>query len=112
MKIQIYYNKTYIPFDLYIHSIYNIFTTHPYFVSNNYEVSIINDIKKYSKDIDYLILYLNYVKDIFELETNNTKIIFIHADYIINHSTQDQMLMYNYLNKKNKDNSYITMSIS
>ena len=107
MKIQIYYNKTYIPFDLYIHSIYNIFTTHPYFVSNNYEVSIINDIKKYSKDIDYLILYLNYVKDIFELETNNTKIIFIHADYIINHSTQDQMLMYNYLNKKNKDNSYI-----
>jgi hypothetical protein len=75
MKLQIYYNKNYIPFDLYINSIYNIFTTHDYFVSNNYEVSIINNISNYSKDADYLILFLNYVKDIFDLDTNNTKII-------------------------------------
>jgi hypothetical protein len=32
MKIQIYYNKNYIPFDLYINSIYNIFT--PFYISN------------------------------------------------------------------------------
>lgn len=107
MKIQIYYNRNYIPFDLYINSIYHIFTTHDYFVSNNYEVSIINNINSYSRDTDYLILYLNYVKDIFELETNHTKIIFIHADYIINHSTDDQLLMSKYLNEKNKENSYI-----
>lgn len=105
--MQIYYNKNYIPFDLYINSIYNIFKTNDFFTVNNFEVSIINNICDYSKDTDFLILFLNYVKDIFYLDTNNTKIIFIHADYIINHSNDDQIAMYDYLNKKNKDNSYI-----
>jgi hypothetical protein len=44
MQVQIYYNKNYIPFNLYINSIYNIFKTNSYFTQNNYEVSIINHI--------------------------------------------------------------------
>ena len=107
MKIQIYHNKNYIPFNLYIGSIYNIFKTNDYFVSNNYDVSIINNINQYSHESDYLILYLNYIEDIYNIDTKNTKIIFIHADYIINHSKNDQYLMCNYINNINLDNSYL-----
>jgi hypothetical protein len=107
MKIQIYYNKNYIPFNLYINSIYNIFTTNDYFISNNYEVSIINNIKNFSEKSDYLILFLNNVNDIYFLNTKDTKIIFIHADYFINHSYNDQKIMIKYLNHVNEANSYI-----
>jgi hypothetical protein len=107
MKIQIYYNKNYIPFDLYINSIYNIFKTNEFFISNNFEVSIINNVSQYSNESDFLILFLNYVKDIYNIYTKNTKLIFIHADYIINHSQEDQQLMYNYINNKNLNNSYL-----
>jgi len=107
MKIQLYQNKNYIPFNLYINSVYNIFITNDFFVSNNYQTSIINDISLYNKDIDILILYLNYINDIYNIDTGNTKIIFIHADYIINHSKESQFQICNYFNIKNPNNSYI-----
>ena len=106
-KIQIYYNKKYLPFDLYINSIYDIFKTNEYFIQNQYEVSIIDNICHYSQDTDYLILFLNYIRDIFYIDTNNTKIIFIHADCIINHSQDDQNMIHHYLNHKNINNSYL-----
>jgi hypothetical protein len=107
MKIKIYYNKNYIPFDLYINSIYNIFKTNSYFTSNNYEVSIIKNIYELSEETDVLIMYLNYIKDIYNVNTNTTKIIFIHADYILNHSKEDQNLMINYINNINLNNTYL-----
>jgi hypothetical protein len=107
MKIQIYHNKNYIPFNLYINSIYNIFKNNEFFITNKFEVSIINNISEYSNESDFLILYLNYIADIYNINTKNTKVILIHADYIINHSANDQYLMCNYINNKNLHNSYL-----
>lgn len=107
MKIQIYHNKNYLPFNLYINSLYNILTTNEFFITNNFEVSIINNTSQYSNTSDCLILFLNYISDIYNIDTKNTKVIFIHADYIINHSENDQYLMRNYINNKNLHNSYL-----
>jgi len=107
MKIQIYYNKNYIPFDLYINSIYNIFKNNEFFIKNKFDVSIISNTSQYSNESDFLILYLNYIEDIYNINTKNTKVILIHADYIINHSANDQYLMCNYINNKNLKNSYL-----
>jgi hypothetical protein len=107
MKIQIYHNKNYLPFNLYINSLYNILTTNEFFIINNFEVSIINNISQYLNTSDCLILFLNYISDIYNIDTKNTKVIFIHADYIINHSKNDQYLMCNYINNKNLHNSYL-----
>jgi len=107
MKIQIYHNKKYLPFNLYIGSLYNILTTNNFFVSNNYEVSIIDNMSYYSQETDYLILFLNYISDVYNVDTKNTKIIFIHADYIICHSENDRYLMCSYINEKNVNNTYV-----
>jgi len=107
MKIQIYHNKNYIPFNLYINSIYNIFKNNDFFITNKFEVSIINNTSQYSNESDFLILYLNYIADIYNIDTKKTKVILIHADYIINHSENDQYLMCNYINNKNLHNSYL-----
>jgi len=107
MKIQILYNRRYIAFDLYINSIYHIFTNNEFFKSKNCNVSIIHDISLFSQDTDFLILFLNDIEIVFNANTNKTKIIFIHADYIINHSLYDQNLMKEYINIKNPANTYI-----
>ena len=107
MKIQIFYNRNYIAFDLYINSIYNIFVNDEYFKSRMTEVNIINNISLLSDNSDFLILFLNDIEAIYNINTNNTKIIFIHADYIINHSIRDQELMKIYINEINPNNSYI-----
>jgi hypothetical protein len=41
------------------------------------------------------------------VNTGNTKVIFIHADYLLNHSEYDQTQMKTYINQKNPKNSYI-----
>jgi hypothetical protein len=107
MKIQILYNRQYIAFDLYINSIYNIFTSNPFFTSKNYNISIIKNIESIATDTDFLILFLNDIRIIFNATTNNTKVIFIHADYIINHSSTDFELMNQYINFKNPLNTFI-----
>ena len=107
MKIQIYYNKNYIPFNLYINSIYNIFKNNEFFIKNKFDVSIISNTSQYSNESDFLILYLNCIADVYNIDTKNTKVILIHADYIINHSENDQYLMRNYINNKNLKNSYL-----
>ena len=37
--------------------------TNEFFILNNYQASIINNISLYDKDTDILILYLNYIQD-------------------------------------------------
>ena len=107
MKIQILYNRQYIAFDLYINSIHNIFTSNPVFTSRNYNISIIKNIESITSDTDFLILFLNDISLIFNATTNNTKVIFIHADYIINHSSSDFELINQYINFKNPLNTFI-----
>jgi len=107
MKIQIYYNKNYLPFNLYINSLYNILKNNEFFITNKYDVSIINNTSQYSNDADFLILFLNYIEDIYNINTKNTKVIFIHADYIINYSKNNLYLIGNYINNKNFHNSYL-----
>lgn len=107
MKIKILYNRTYIPFDLFINSIYDIFKNDDFFKSRITEINIINNISLLTDDTDFLILFLNDIELIYNVKTNNTKIIFIHADYIINHSIRDQELMVDYINVLNPINTYI-----
>lgn len=109
MKVQIFYKRTYFAFDLYINSIRDIFKNDSYFLNHNYELSTIKDLNIFSSEenIDFLILFLNDIESIFNINTKNTKIIFIHADYLLNHSKSDQDLMHKYINEINPNNSYI-----
>ena len=108
MQIQILYNRQYIPFDLYINSIYKIFTCNEFFISNNYEVELINDTCNLKKDIDFLILFLNDIGLIYDLVlNNNTKVIFINPDYILNYSQTDFNMVNNYVNTLNIKNTFI-----
>ena len=109
MKIQIFYNRTYLPFDLYINSILDIFKNDCYFLDHKYEISTIKDLNLFlsEENIDVLILFLNDIESVFNINTKNTKIIFIHADYLLNHSKTDQDLMRKYINEINPNNSYI-----
>jgi hypothetical protein len=108
MQIQILYNRQYIPFDLYINSIYKIFTSNEFFISNNYEVELINDTCNLNKDTDFVILFLNDIAVIYNLVLNNkTKVIFINADCILNYSQTDFNMVNNYINNLNIKNTFI-----
>jgi hypothetical protein len=100
-KIEILICQNYLPFNTYLTIIYNLL------IANNYNVSIINNINNHKKDVNYLILFLNNIKNIYNELLGNTKIIFIHADYLLCHSIEDQTKMKNYINNINPDNSYI-----
>jgi len=107
MKIQIFYNRNYLPFNIYINSIYHIFINDDYFRQKVSEINIINSISQLTDDTDFLILFLNDIEVIYNVNTKNTKVIFIHADFIVNHSITDQELMKIYINEINPNNSYI-----
>jgi hypothetical protein len=108
MQIQILYNRQYIPFDLYINSIYKIFTCNEFFISNNYEVELINDTSNLKKDVDFLILFLNDIGLIYDLVlNNNTKVIFINPDCILNYSQTDFNMINYYINHINIQNTFI-----
>ena len=107
LNIQFLYYREYIPFGLYIRSLCNIFTTNPYFSDTNCNISIITNISMLSPSTDLLFLYINEVKTIGNIIPLKTKIIFIQADYIINHDRDDFNFVYNYVNIKNPINSYI-----
>jgi len=108
MKIKILYGRQYIPFDLYINSIYKIFTCNEFFISNNYEVELINNTCNLNKDVDFIILFLNDIGLIYDLILNsNTKVIFINADYLLNVSQSDFSMISNYVNHINIQNTFI-----
>ena len=79
--INIYYNRNYIPFNLYINSLTSIFS------NNHIDYKVITNIKE-STDFDYLILFVNDAKDVMHIK--DKKVIFIVADYFINHSKEFQ----------------------
>jgi len=101
MKVQILYNRNYIAFSLYIMSIYK------YFADKQINVSMIDNISLLSNDTEYLILFLNDINLVYPVKINGPKVIFIHADKFINHSSSDQNMMYTYINNINIENTYV-----
>jgi len=107
MKIQIFYNSHYLPFNLYINSIFHIFKHNKYFFDNNCNVSIINDLDLYTKQTDYLILFINDIRYLYFIETFNTKIICICADPTWNFTKKEYKTIFDYYNIINPQNTYI-----
>lgn len=102
INIKIYFTRNqYIPFSLYITSIHNILA------KSGFAVTTIKNFGELTNDTEFLILFLNDINSIFDVNTGNTKVIFIHADYLLNHSEYDQTQMKTYINQKNPKNSYI-----
>ena len=91
-------DKKYLAFDLYIYSLSNI-------LKNVYQnvkfISSFNDLQ--SNENILLIMYLNdlgkYVKKYGFNIRSNIRIIFIHADFLYNHSRFDQNEIITFVNK-------------
>jgi len=109
-KIQIFYDrigdKKFLAFDLFIYSIENI-------LKKNYEdVSFINSMDSLNQNENVLlIMYLNdlgkYIKKYGFKIKSNIRIIFIHADFLYNHSKNDQNEIINFIDKINYNKCYI-----
>jgi len=108
--IKIFYDrigdKRYLAFDLLIYPIFNIF-------KKIYEnVSFIDNFDKLNNNKNILlIMYLNdlgkYIKK-FDFNVNtNIRIIFIHADFLYNHSKYDQDEIINFVDKINYNKCFI-----
>lgn len=105
-KIQIFYDRKYMAFDLFIYSAHNVLKT------LFKDVCFIDNFDKLEKNSpNLLIVYLNdlgkYVKKFGFSVNNNTRIIFIHADFLFNHSKYDQNEIIKFLNEINKNKCYI-----
>jgi len=99
MNINILYNQKYIPFDLYIYSIK--------YLLREQNVSIITHISQLNPTVDYLILFINHYEQIEEsVIPDNTKIIFITADYLMNFTETSQQQIKTYINN-NQNRIYI-----
>lgn len=104
MHLTIFYNRNYIPFDLYIQSLNYIFS------KNNYDFSIINNIDTLDYKTKFLILFVNDLEIIYyskKIIENNIKVILIVADYLINCSLEFQHLFINYAKFLNSNNIFI-----
>lgn len=104
--IQIFYDRKYLAFDLFIYPLKNILKT----IFDN--VNIIDNIVHLEKNTNVLlIMFLNdlgkYVKQNGFNITANCRIIFIHADFIYNHSKNDQNEIINFVNKINYNKCFI-----
>ncbi len=101
MKVQIFYGSNYLPFIMYLNTLHNILK------KKFANIEIIQNINQISEDTDFLFIYLNEIKKVYNLNYSNVKIIFIHADHIVNHSKSDQDLIKDYINNRNPKNTYI-----
>lgn len=106
-KIKLLHVRDFLPFELYMRSLYHIFTNNNYFLAKNCSVEIITDISLLSKDTDYLFLHVSDVKHVCNIVPEKTKIIFIQSDYIINHHIDDFNSIYTYMNINNPANTYM-----
>ena len=109
-SIKIFYDriddKRYLAFDLFIYSIANV-------LKNVYQnvklISNLNDLQ--SNETTLLVMYLNdlgkYVKKNGFNVSPNVRIIFIHADFLYNHSKDDQNEIINFVNKINYNKCFI-----
>jgi len=99
-------DKKYLAFDLYIYSLSNI-------LKNVYQnvkfISSFNDLQ--SNENILLIMYLNdlgkYVNKYGFNISSNIRIIFIHPDFLYNHSKFDQNEIINFVNKINYNKCFI-----
>jgi hypothetical protein len=94
--INIYYNRNYIAFNLYINSLTNI-------LKNNIEYKVITNIKE-ATDFDFLILFVNDATEVMHI--TDKKIIFIVADNFIYHSNDFKEKFTHYVKNINPDNIY------
>lgn len=105
-KIQIFYDRKYMAFDLFIYSAHNVLKS----LFN--DVCFIDNFDKLEQNSpNLLIVYLNdlgkYVKKFGFSVNNNIRIIFIHADFMFNHSKYDQNEIIKFVNEVNKNKCYI-----
>jgi hypothetical protein len=105
-KIQIFYDRKYMAFDLFIYSANNVLKT----LFN--DVCFIDNFDKLEKNsTTVLIMYINdlgkYVKNFGFNVNNSIRIIFIHADFMFNHSKYDQNEIIKFVNEVNKNKCYI-----
>jgi hypothetical protein len=106
--IQIFYDRIgdnrYMAFDLFIYPTYKILK------DIHLNTTFINNFNHLKKQNTILVMYLNdldkYVSKYGYNVSSNLKIIFIHADYIFNHSIKDQNQNYKFLNV-NKNSSWV-----
>ena len=106
-KIKLLHVRDFLPFELYMRSLYHIFTNNNYFLAKNCSVEIITDMSLLSEDTDYLFLHVSDVKHVCNIVPEKTKIIFIQSDYIINHHIDDFNSIYTYMNINNPANTYM-----
>ena len=106
-KIKLLHVRDFLPFELYMRSLYHIFTNNNYFLAKNCSVEIITDMSLLSEDTDYLFLHVSDVKHVCNIVPKKTKIIFIQSDYIINHHIDDFNSIYTYMNINNPANTYM-----
>jgi hypothetical protein len=99
MSITIFYDRNFIPYTMYIFILIKVLK------KRNYKCSVITDLAKFSKNTDYLVLFMTDIDKICNLDTGNVKIIFIHLDYIINHAYVPKID--DYIIRKNPQNVYI-----
>lgn len=102
MKIQIYYSFDFLPFTLYLNTLSKILEKHiekPIFIKN---------FSEFLPDTEILFIYMTEITKIYNVNTNNTKIIFINADSIIHHySQEDKFMIDDYIKNKNPNNIYL-----
>jgi hypothetical protein len=108
--IQIFYDrigeKKMLAFDLYIYNLYDILKT------KTENVFFIDNITNYTNnDNSLLIIFLNdlnkYVSKLGYKIKNNSKIIFIHADMLLNHSKNDRLQIKRFINDYNFKNCIV-----
>ena len=109
-SIKIFYDrindKSYLAFDLFIYPVANILKS----VFQNVKfISNFNELR--SNENILLIMYLNdinkYIKKYGFNISSNIRIIFIHADFLYNHSKFDQNEIINFVNKINFNKCFI-----
>ena len=104
--IQIFYDRKYMAFDLFIYPVFNILKK----ISDN--INFIDNFDSLEKNKNVLlIMYLNdlgkYIKKNGFNMRNNIRIIFIHPDFLFNHSKYDQNEIINFVNIVNSEKCYI-----
>lgn len=106
IQIQIFYDRKYLAFDLFIYSLESI-------LKKKFDnVKFINCIDALDKNNNVLlIMFINdlgkYVKKYGFSIKSNCRIIFIHPDFIYNHSLFDQNEIINFVNKINYNKCFI-----
>ena len=99
-NIEIFHPTRYLPFTIYLTIVYNTL------IKNNMNVNIIDNINNHNPSTKCLIMFINYYEYMNNIDLENKKIIFINADFFLNHSKESQERLKDCF-KKNKENIYV-----